>query len=98
LPGSFGPLLDATVACAQPRFPRISDDILSAVDKADSRQNTVFAIGKSSVDRSSPVDIGALCSIYGGGGHVSAGACQIESACAADIMAELINKLTSPVH
>jgi len=25
------------------------------------QQNTVFAIGKSIIDRSSPIDIGALC-------------------------------------
>ena len=33
------------------------------------QQNTVFAIGKSIIDRSSPIDIGAICLGYGGGGH-----------------------------
>lgn len=62
------------------------------------QQNTVFAIGKSIVDRSSPVDIGQLCLGYGGGGHAAAGTCQIDNARAADVMAELIDKLASPAH
>lgn len=41
------------------------------------RHNTVLAVGKSIVDRSSPVDIGALMLSYGGGGHVAAGTCQV---------------------
>lgn len=77
-------------------FPecRVSMHILWGVRQ----QNTVFAIGKSIIDRTSPVDVGALCLTYGGGGHVAAGTCQIDNARAEDVMAELINKLTSPVH
>jgi nanoRNase/pAp phosphatase (c-di-AMP/oligoRNAs hydrolase) len=41
------------------------------------RQNTVIAMGKSILDRTSPVDIGALMLGYGGGGHHAAGTCQI---------------------
>ncbi|EWH01641.1 exopolyphosphatase [Halomonas sp. BC04] len=41
------------------------------------RQNTVFAIGKSILDRSSRTNIGELCLAYGGGGHYNAGTCQI---------------------
>jgi nanoRNase/pAp phosphatase (c-di-AMP/oligoRNAs hydrolase) len=62
------------------------------------KQNTVFAIGKSIIDRTSPVDVGNLCLTYGGGGHVAAGTCQIDNARADDIMAELIIKLTAHVH
>ena len=62
------------------------------------QQNTVFAIGKSIVDRSSPVDIGQLCLGYGGGGHAAAGTCQIDNASAADVMAALIDKLASPAN
>ena len=62
------------------------------------QQNTVFAIGKSILDRTSPVDIGALCLTYGGGGHVAAGTCQIDNARARDVRAELIRKLSSPFH
>jgi nanoRNase/pAp phosphatase (c-di-AMP/oligoRNAs hydrolase) len=59
------------------------------------RQNTVFAIGKSIIDRTSPVDIGALCLTYGGGGHAAAGTCQIENARAEAVMAELIGTLAA---
>ncbi|MCR6629097.1 MAG: exopolyphosphatase [Magnetospirillum sp.] len=41
------------------------------------KQNTVFAIGRSIVDRSSKTNIGALCLEYGGGGHEKAGTCQV---------------------
>jgi nanoRNase/pAp phosphatase (c-di-AMP/oligoRNAs hydrolase) len=41
------------------------------------RQNTVFAVGKSILDRSSPVNIGELMLEYGGGGHRAVGTCQI---------------------
>jgi nanoRNase/pAp phosphatase (c-di-AMP/oligoRNAs hydrolase) len=59
------------------------------------RQNTVFAIGKSIIDRTSPVDIGALCLTYGGGGHEAAGTCQIDNARAEAARAELIGMLTA---
>lgn len=41
------------------------------------QQNTVFAIGKSILDRSSGTSVGELCLAYGGGGHANAGTCQI---------------------
>ena len=44
------------------------------------QQNTVFAMGKSIVDRSSKTDIGALMLAYGGGGHEAAGTCQVANA------------------
>jgi nanoRNase/pAp phosphatase (c-di-AMP/oligoRNAs hydrolase) len=62
------------------------------------QQNTVFAIGKSIIDRSSPVDIGTLCLNYGGGGHTAAGTCQISNERAEAVMAELIAKITAPGH
>ena len=62
------------------------------------QQNTVFAIGKSIIDRTSPVDVGALCLSYGGGGHAAAGTCQVDNARANVVMAELIDKLASPAH
>jgi nanoRNase/pAp phosphatase (c-di-AMP/oligoRNAs hydrolase) len=74
-------------------FPecRVSMHVLWGVKQ----QNTVFAIGKSIVDRSSPLDIGALCLRYGGGGHVAAGTCQIDNSRAAEVKAELIGMLAS---
>ena len=72
-------------------FPqcRVSMHVLWGVKQ----QNTVFAIGKSIVDRSSPVDVGSVCLSYGGGGHEAAGTCQVENARASEVMAELIGRL-----
>ncbi len=58
------------------------------------QQNTVFAIGKSIFDRTSSVDVGALCLTYGGGGHEAAGTCQIENIAAEGVMAKLIEQIT----
>ncbi|MCC5870771.1 MAG: exopolyphosphatase [Gammaproteobacteria bacterium] len=57
------------------------------------QDRSVFAIGKSILDRSSPVDIGSLCLEYGGGGHASAGTCQIPAERAEAVLAELIEAL-----
>jgi nanoRNase/pAp phosphatase (c-di-AMP/oligoRNAs hydrolase) len=54
------------------------------------QQNTVFAVGRSILDRSSRVDIGALMLAHGGGGHEAAGTCQIDNARAGVILTELI--------
>ena len=43
------------------------------------QQNTVFATGKSILDRSSPTNIGELMLEYGGGGHDAAGTCQVSN-------------------
>ena len=61
------------------------------------QQNTVFAIGKSILNRTSAVDVGALCLAYGGGGHTAAGTCQIENSRADEVKAQLIEKLASPM-
>jgi nanoRNase/pAp phosphatase (c-di-AMP/oligoRNAs hydrolase) len=58
------------------------------------KQNTVFAIGKSILDRGSPVDVGAVCLRYGGGGHEAAGTCQVQNDRAAQILTELTGKLS----
>ncbi len=57
------------------------------------RQNTVFAVGKSIVDRSSPVDVGGVCLTYGGGGHLAAGTCQVPHEDAARVLGELVDRL-----
>jgi nanoRNase/pAp phosphatase (c-di-AMP/oligoRNAs hydrolase) len=54
------------------------------------KQNTVFATGKSIVNRSSNSDIGTLMLKYGGGGHRAAGTCQIDNDKAEDVLKELI--------
>ena len=59
------------------------------------KQNIVFAIGKSIINRTSRTDIGHLCLQYGGGGHVNAGTCQIEHERAERVQAELISRIMS---
>jgi nanoRNase/pAp phosphatase (c-di-AMP/oligoRNAs hydrolase) len=58
------------------------------------QQNTVFAVGRSIVDRSSRVDIGALMLAHGGGGHEAAGTCQIANGDAEAVLAELVETIT----
>jgi nanoRNase/pAp phosphatase (c-di-AMP/oligoRNAs hydrolase) len=59
------------------------------------QQNTVFAMGKSIVDRSSNTDVGALMLSHGGGGHVAAGTCQVANADAESVLAELIERVNA---
>jgi nanoRNase/pAp phosphatase (c-di-AMP/oligoRNAs hydrolase) len=58
------------------------------------KQNTVFAIGKSILDRNSPIDVGAVCLEYNGGGHRAAGTCQIPNDRAETVKTELIAALS----
>jgi nanoRNase/pAp phosphatase (c-di-AMP/oligoRNAs hydrolase) len=58
------------------------------------QQNTVFATGKSILNRSSTANIGELMLQYGGGGHANAGSCQVEIAHASDVLAKLIAALS----
>lgn len=59
------------------------------------RQNTVFAVGKSILDRSSQTDVGELMLSYGGGGHSAAGTCQVPNEDAVRVQAELIAQLNA---
>src|SRR5213079_1839259 len=54
------------------------------------QQNTVFAMGKSILDRSSKVDVGELMLAYGGGGHHAPGTCQVDNDAAARVLNELV--------
>jgi nanoRNase/pAp phosphatase (c-di-AMP/oligoRNAs hydrolase) len=57
------------------------------------KQNTVFAIGKSILNRTSKTDVGSLCLSYGGGGHNAAGTCQVENLKAEEKLQEIIKKI-----
>ena len=59
------------------------------------QQNTVFATGKSILDRSSKTNVGELMLQYGGGGHEAAGTCQVENEDAARVQAELVHKINA---
>lgn len=57
------------------------------------KQNTVFATGKSILDRSSKTNVGELMLKYGGGGHNAAGTCQVENAQAEEVLQALIQQI-----
>jgi nanoRNase/pAp phosphatase (c-di-AMP/oligoRNAs hydrolase) len=74
-------------------FPEtnISIHVLWGVQK----QNTVFATGKSILDRTSKTSIGELMLAYGGGGHHAAGTCQVENNDSEETLQHLIEQITS---
>jgi nanoRNase/pAp phosphatase (c-di-AMP/oligoRNAs hydrolase) len=59
------------------------------------QQNTVFAVGKSILNRSSNTNIGELMLEYGGGGHVNAGTCQVDNCLAANVLETLIARINA---
>jgi nanoRNase/pAp phosphatase (c-di-AMP/oligoRNAs hydrolase) len=59
------------------------------------QQNTVFATGKSILDRSSRTNVGELMLKHGGGGHEAAGTCQIDNARAEAVLGALISRITA---
>ena len=61
------------------------------------KQNTVLAAGKSIVNRSNQVDIGALMLGYAGGGHRNAGTCQVAHEDAERVLNEVVTAL-NPAH
>jgi nanoRNase/pAp phosphatase (c-di-AMP/oligoRNAs hydrolase) len=74
-------------------FPdtNISIHIMWGVQK----QNTVFATGKSILDRSSRTNVGELMLTYGGGGHQAAGTCQVDNAQADNTLRALIARINA---
>ena len=74
-------------------FPQtnISIHVMWGVQK----QNTVFATGKSILDRGSRTNVGELMLAYGGGGHQAAGTCQVDNAQAATVLEQLITKINA---
>ncbi len=58
------------------------------------KQNTVFATGKSIIDRSCQTNVGELMLEYGGGGHHAAGTCQIPNEEADSVLQSLIDRIT----
>jgi nanoRNase/pAp phosphatase (c-di-AMP/oligoRNAs hydrolase) len=61
------------------------------------KQNTVLAVGKSILDRTSPVDVGAVMLRYGGGGHLAAGTCQVPHADSERVIDEVVAAVGAPV-
>jgi nanoRNase/pAp phosphatase (c-di-AMP/oligoRNAs hydrolase) len=59
------------------------------------KQNIVFAIGKSILDRTSKTHVGDLALQFGGGGHDAAGTCQVDADRAESVRKELIARITA---
>ena len=59
------------------------------------QQNTVFAVGKSILNRTSNTHVGSLMLKYGGGGHEAAGTCQIDNDSAGQVLQELIEQINA---
>lgn len=57
------------------------------------KQNTVLAIGKSILNRTSKTNVGDLCLSYGGGGHDAAGTCQVPNIKADERIEEITAKI-----
>jgi nanoRNase/pAp phosphatase (c-di-AMP/oligoRNAs hydrolase) len=57
------------------------------------KQNTVFATGKSILDRGSKTNVGELMLKYGGGGHHAAGTCQVDNDQAQTVLDALIQQI-----
>ena len=74
-------------------FPQtnISIHVMWGVQK----QNTVFATGKSILDRSSKTNVGELMLQYGGGGHEAAGTCQVANEQASVALQALITRINA---
>ena len=69
-------------------FPEINISI--HVFAGRERVNTVFAVGKSVLNRTSKTNVGALMLEHGGGGHENAGTCQVEDHEADQVLAGLV--------
>lgn len=74
-------------------FPEtnISIHVLWGRDKL----NTVFATGKSILNRSSQTNIGELMLEYGGGGHENAGTCQVDNDQAEAVLKQLTQRINA---
>jgi nanoRNase/pAp phosphatase (c-di-AMP/oligoRNAs hydrolase) len=58
-------------------------------------QNTVLAVGKSVLDRSSKTHVGNLMLAFGGGGHQAAGTCQVANEQADEVIKTLIQRINT---
>ncbi len=57
------------------------------------KQNTVLAVGKSIINRSSSANIGELMLNYNGGGHMAAGTCQVPHHISESVLEDVIESL-----
>ncbi|MDQ7798056.1 MAG: exopolyphosphatase [Candidatus Edwardsbacteria bacterium] len=57
------------------------------------KQNVVFAVGHSIINRTSQTKVGSLMLKYGGGGHDKVGTCQVPAEKAEEVLAELVKQI-----
>jgi oligoribonuclease NrnB/cAMP/cGMP phosphodiesterase (DHH superfamily) len=57
------------------------------------RENVVFSVGHSIINRTSKVNVGSLMLKYGGGGHPMVGTCQAPNPSAHAVLAELLEEI-----
>jgi nanoRNase/pAp phosphatase (c-di-AMP/oligoRNAs hydrolase) len=74
-------------------FPECNISIQAS--HSDDGDKTIFAVGKSILDRSSKTNVGELMLKYGGGGHKAAGTCQVDNAQADTVLKELIEQINA---
>ena len=72
-------------------YPEINISIHAVWGK--NKQNVVFSVGKSIINKTSKTNVGELMLKYGGGGHKNAGGCQIEIEKADKVLKELIEQI-----
>jgi len=76
-------------------FPEINISVHEIWGK--NKRNVVFAVGKSIFNRTSKMNIGEFLLQYGGGGHVTAGTCQIPVQDADKVRQEIISAMIQDV-
>lgn len=59
------------------------------------KQNVVFTVGHSILNRTCRTDVGSLMLAYGGGGHAVVGTCQVDTEDAERVKKELIDRIVS---
>ncbi len=74
-------------------FPQASVSIHVIWGK--NKQNTVLAVGKSILNKTSKTKIGELMLTYGGGGHNAAGTCQVSNLKANEVLDEIVEKINA---
>ena len=76
-------------------FPQINISIHEMWGK--NKRNVVFAVGKSIFNRTSKMNIGEFLLQFGGGGHVTAGTCQVPISQADKVRQEIIDAAVQDV-
>ena len=56
----------------------------------------MISLGRSVINRSSRVDVGAICARYGGGGHTQVGTCQVPAEALDRVLAEILEEINGP--